>query len=913
MRRHLLISFFAIVCVTTPNFAQSGFLHRDQKKIVDGSGQEVILRGMGLGGWMLQEGYMLDMSSFANPQHQIKAKIQDVLGEENTKAFYDAWLANHVTKRDIDSMAAWGFNSVRLPMHYNLYTLPIEEEPNAGSQTWLEKGFAMTDSLLKWCEANHIYLILDLHAAPGGQGNDAAISDYDTSKPSLWQSDANKDKTVALWRKLAERYANEEWIGGYDLINETNWNFTAGANKNGCDETTNAPLKELFVRITNAIREVDDNHIIFIEGNCWANNHRGLFPIWDENMAVSFHKYWNYNDKNAIQGLLDLRNSVNAPLWLGESGENSNVWFRNAIALMEENSIGWAWWPEKKFGSVVNPLTVVKTPEYENLLNYWKNPANTPKPSVESATATMMQMAENLKIENTIFRPDVIDAMFRQVHDNSTLPFKRYHVPGVVYASDFDLGRSQHAYFDKDTATYHVSGGSYTAWNSGWAYRNDGVDIKTTDDTEGNGFNIGWTKDGEWLQYTVLVDSAAAYNVTFRYSATDNRSAVKLTLNGKDISPTLSLITSSWKNLTFNDVILPAGEQKIRVHFSKGGADFSLMKFELSKKISDVAFSALGGETDEIGGKINVTFNGSIDAATLSASGFSLTVNGTPATISQVNTGSDGASMNIKLQSSVIETDEIKLSYAGSEVKSTTGVSLAAFSDLLILNKLPVHTMITSKIEAENFYFNQGLQAENCQDIGQGQNMGYTTTGDYLDYLIRVPYDSMFVVDVRIACNATAGKIEFQQLTKTDELVNSATVDVPVTGGWQTWSTVSTTMRLNAGSYKLRLKILKPEFNINWFKFTPVVPTGTDKKKIGKINVYPNPAEKTIKIELPESVHFKENDIYIRHLDGRIVKRITNATLEQIGSITLEGLKAGMYLIEFECKGVRWANKFIVR
>lgn len=77
------------------------------------------------------------------------------------------------------------------------------------------------------------------------------------------RGDLNKAKTVALWRKLAERYANEKWIGGYDLLNETNWNFI-GSNQNGCDESSNAPLKQLFVEITEAIREVDQNHIIRI-------------------------------------------------------------------------------------------------------------------------------------------------------------------------------------------------------------------------------------------------------------------------------------------------------------------------------------------------------------------------------------------------------------------------------------------------------------------------------------------------------------------------------------------------------------------------------------------------------------------------------------------------------------------------
>jgi hypothetical protein len=63
-----------------------------------------------------------------------------------------------------------------------------------------------------------------------------------------------------------------------------------GTNQNGCDETSNAPLRALQVRVTNAIRAIDKNHLIFIEGNCW-NNYDGMFPLWDENMALSFHKY----------------------------------------------------------------------------------------------------------------------------------------------------------------------------------------------------------------------------------------------------------------------------------------------------------------------------------------------------------------------------------------------------------------------------------------------------------------------------------------------------------------------------------------------------------------------------------------------------------------------------------------------
>src|SRR5687768_3395112 len=153
----MIFSILAILFLADSQTQAQGFLKADGKRIVNEKGQNVLLRGVGLGGWMLQEGYMLQVHG-PGMQHMIKNRIAELVGEAKTKAFYDAWLANHTRKIDIDSMKAWGFNSVRLPMHYNLYTLPVEQEPKAGQNTWLEKGFRMTDSLLAWCKANKMYL-----------------------------------------------------------------------------------------------------------------------------------------------------------------------------------------------------------------------------------------------------------------------------------------------------------------------------------------------------------------------------------------------------------------------------------------------------------------------------------------------------------------------------------------------------------------------------------------------------------------------------------------------------------------------------------------------------------------------------------------------------------------------------------
>jgi len=274
MKIYSLLIGLSLSLLTVSLIHGQGFLRADGSRIIDGQGHEIILRGMGLGGWMLQEGYMLQISN-RGMQHTIKARITDLIGQENCDRFYDLWLQNHMTRADVDSLAKWGFNSIRLPMHYNLFTLPVEDEPVKGENTWLDKGFILTDSLLAWCRANHLYLILDLHAAPGGQGKDANISDYDETKPSLWESEFNRQKTIALWKKLAERYASEPNIGGYDLINEPNWTFE-GKNKNGLEDTLNKPIWDLYRQITQAIREADKKHIVIIEGNGWGNNYRDL-------------------------------------------------------------------------------------------------------------------------------------------------------------------------------------------------------------------------------------------------------------------------------------------------------------------------------------------------------------------------------------------------------------------------------------------------------------------------------------------------------------------------------------------------------------------------------------------------------------------------------------------------------------
>ena len=544
------------------NLYSQGFLHVSGNKIVDGSGNEILLRGIGLGGWLVQEGYMLKTSSFADSEHELKKKISDLIGVEKTDEFYAAYHENYVSKTDIDNLAAWGFNSVRLPMHYNKL-ISLNE-----SGVFYEEGFQLIDNLLDWCEANNMYLILDLHAAPGGQSA-GGIADYDDTKPSLWESETNKQKTVELWRELARRYKDEHWIGAYDILNEPAWELGA----------TNQPLRELLIQITNAIRETDNNHIIIAEGNWYATNFTGLTPAWDANMVYSFHKYWNENSNSAISGYLNLRASTGLPIWCGEFGENSNSWNYDCIKIFESNNIGWAIWPHKKIDNITGPLSVTLIPQYQQLLNYWGGTGS--KPTVDYAYTALMLQADKLKFEECRYQPDFIDALFRQQESDATIPYKQHDIPGRIYAVDFDMGRLGSAYYD--TFSGDVDGLGGDSWNSGYAYRNEGVDIEECSDSYTNGYNVGWISTSEWLKYTVNVTATGNYDLNMRVSVANAGSKILFSIDNQNLTDLITLAATggyqSWRTVTINDLFMEAGQHTIMARFFSEGYNVNYFEF----------------------------------------------------------------------------------------------------------------------------------------------------------------------------------------------------------------------------------------------------------------------------------------------------------------------------------------------
>lgn len=915
--------FFLLVAIWLGAFntlSAQGFLKADGTQITNDDGDEIIFRGIGLGGWMLQEGYMLGTSG---AQHEIEARIEELIGEEKKEEFYDAWLANHMRKIDVDSMAVWGYNLIRLPMHYKLFTPPIEEEPVQGEITWLEKGFKMTDSLLSWCKANNIYLILDLHAAPGGQGENADISDYDPTKPSLWESEANQEKTIALWKKLAERYKDEPMVAGYDIINEPNWGFQDHANDpNGCAESENTLLWSLQEDITEAIREVDQNHLIVIEGNCWGNNYSGLPELWDDNLVISYHKYWNENDQNAIQGMLDMRSERNVPIWLGETGENSNTWFTNAISLFEENKMGWSWWPLKKLGSN-NPLQIKNNPQYEAILAHWNNGAD--KPTEADSYAGLMQLAEDLKLENNVFHKDVVDAKIRQPHTDETIPFTPHHITpegeNLIYAVNYDLGKNGFAYFDNVSSNTSGSAGGAT-WNNGYSYRNDGVDIEACSDETTNGFNVGWIEDDEWLLYTVTVEETGNYTFHIRTASSGSAGRVALYVDGIKATETMAMPNTgdyqSWETTTFEDVHLESGTHKLKLLMETGG--FNLNYFQLTGPQATTAQpKIIENKATHEKKKIGVLFNQSFNSWP-EAHGFTVTVNGEELAITEVSLAEDTLRLlNIMVAEELKYHDEVLLSYAGEEATTQSGVVVTPFSDAVVDIQLEggiVPFELPGRIQAENFFNNNGFETEESEDNGGGLNLSYTDNGDYVEYMVDVTESADYEVSYRVSSESNGGSLSLQVVNSSDVATTISSVSFNPTGGWQNWTTAEGSIAtLEAGIYQFRLRATSSLFNVNWFQLEKVEeeepPTAVNKRIDNSlVDIYPNPSHGQITVSAASDLRAEQLVIFNRQ--GKEVFSTAFTPGEKEMTLT-PGLSPGLYFISVQGAEVQSIKKIIIQ
>ena len=560
----LRLVFLIAAALLHANVSLSQFMRAEGKAIVDANGKPVLLRGLGLGGWLVPEGYMLHIPGRGSPS-SIRNLILDLLGAADTERFYQLYRANYVNANDLQQIAAWGFNSIRLPFHYEMLSPP--DQPGV----FLESGFQVLDSLIAWSKRNQMHVILDMHCAPGGQ-NDQNISDSD-GEAKLWTVPANQERTVEIWKKIAARYATEPWVIGYDLLNEPV--MPSGF--------SNLDLRSLYRRLALAIREVDPNHILFIEGGNFATDFNNLTPplLYGTNIVYSFHKYWSETSKATIQDLLNLRDNWNVPLWMGESGENSNPWFYETIKLLEENNIGWCWWTHKKIQTTTSPLSAPITANYQRVLDYWNGRAS--RPSQVFARDALWGMAENLALEKCEPHPDVLHALFDREFNTRVKPFAAHEIPGTIACNEYDFGNAEIAYHDQDYK--RVRWDIFQPWNSGSEFRNDGVDLEKSSDAAGAKYSIGWITNGEWLKYTVTVKQAGIYDVLLRVASLSGGGILKLVLNGQELTSNIAVPRTNgwytWATLNVPNIVLPAGVQTVTLFFVNAGFNINQMKFVL--------------------------------------------------------------------------------------------------------------------------------------------------------------------------------------------------------------------------------------------------------------------------------------------------------------------------------------------
>ena len=252
-------------------------------------------------------------------------------------------------------------NSIRIPFNYRLFV-------NEGylGQDNANRGFELLDRVIGWCKKEGIYVILDMHCAPGGQTGDNIDDGF--GYPFLFKSKGMQQLTAAIWHRIAAHYKDETTIMGYDLLNEpiaTHFN---------ADEF-NPSLEPVFKLITKAIRTVDKNHILFLGGAQWDSNFKVFGRPFDSKLVYTFHKYWTKTtSRDVVQDYIDFRDKYNVPIYCGETGENTDEWDDSFRKMLEENNIGWHYWPYKKMDDTRGVITFNKPDGYDKLVDYTELP-----------------------------------------------------------------------------------------------------------------------------------------------------------------------------------------------------------------------------------------------------------------------------------------------------------------------------------------------------------------------------------------------------------------------------------------------------------------------------------------------------------------------------------------------------------
>jgi hypothetical protein len=328
------------------------------KQFIAPDGTPLLLKGTNLGNWLLPEGYMFKFKTASSPR-LIQTVINQLVGEDKARRFWKSYRDRYITRDDIRFLKRAGFNSVRIPFSYRLFV--TETDPPALEGV----GYELLERAVGWCREEGLFVILDMHAAPGGQTGDNIDDSW--GYPFLFESSESQELTVSIWQKLAERYKDETAVIGYDLLNEPIAHYFDTA-------LLNPRLEPLYRKIAAGIRKVDKNHIIFLGGAQWDSNFKIFGPPFDDRLAYTFHKYWVDVTPQAIQEYLDFGDKYGVPLYMGESGENSDEWISSFRALLEKHEISWCFWPYKKLDATSCVVSISAPAEWNAIIAFANHP-----------------------------------------------------------------------------------------------------------------------------------------------------------------------------------------------------------------------------------------------------------------------------------------------------------------------------------------------------------------------------------------------------------------------------------------------------------------------------------------------------------------------------------------------------------
>ena len=367
-----------------------GFVHVEGKRFVGADGEDFAIRGISLGNWLVPEGYMFKFHRALSP-HEIDAVIRHLIGDSAADTFWHDFRENYVTKADIDFLAAAGFTTLRVPLHWALFMRDAEPPVFSGP------GDGLLDRLIGWCRQDGLHVILDLHAAPGGQTG--VNHDDGTGFPLTFYVPRFRRETIALWTHLASRYAHEPAILGYDLLNEPISPYSD-------EDFLNPRLEDFYRELATAIRAVDPNHILFLEGAQWSSNFTVFGRPFAKNIAYTYHMFWAAPVRASIQRMLDFANANDVPLLLGETGELTDSWNEKFRALHEKYGVAWSFWTFKNMESHATVLSIPKIPDWDIVSAFGDaSPADWPPVTPEiraRAQAALVAYMHAMRFENAV-------------------------------------------------------------------------------------------------------------------------------------------------------------------------------------------------------------------------------------------------------------------------------------------------------------------------------------------------------------------------------------------------------------------------------------------------------------------------------------------------------------------------------